>query len=74
MTLNLTSCARVHEPGFSRSEALELARLFENGSISSPNDEIDCDRWDCEGIVRCETELSVRARATIVAALRAFAA
>ncbi len=32
--LNLKSCERIHEPGFSRSECLELASMIERGDIS----------------------------------------
>lgn len=33
MTLNLTSAVKVREPGFSRSECLELARRIDIGDI-----------------------------------------
>jgi len=69
MTLNLHSCARVHESGFSKSECLELARRIEQGDL--------IEQWfECAG---CGTDnlisggASVTDRATIVAALRAFA-
>jgi hypothetical protein len=69
MTLNLTSCQSTHEPGFSRSECLELATKFE-ASIEFGT--LNCDRWDCDGRL-CDSELTPRQRAVIVAALRAFA-
>jgi hypothetical protein len=68
--LNLTSCTRVHEPGFSRSECLELARRFELGT--GP-DQLQCDRWNCDGRVDSDNDLTPRQKNTIVAALRAFA-
>lgn len=71
MTIHLTSIKRVREPGFSRSECLELARRIEaGGSVCA--DEIKCENWDCEGRLD-EPRLSCREQATIIAALRAYA-
>lgn len=60
MALHLTSCERAREPGFSRSECLDLAR------------QIDQHRT----LIAIEGQYtpSPRQRDTIVAALRAYAA
>lgn len=68
--IRLTSCEPVREPGFSKSECLELAKAFKPGS---PAGGIVCDRWNCGGQVDSDTSLSPRQRDTIVAALRAYA-
>lgn len=63
---------RVHEFGFSRSECLELARRMDAcGTLTS--EDIKCDQWNCNGRINSEHGLSPRERATIVAALRAYA-
>lgn len=74
MTLNLTSATSIREPGFSRSECLELARRIESDGIISEDRDIQCDHWDCDGYIsRISDGLSSRQRNTIVAALRAYA-
>lgn len=70
MTLKMTSCEPVREPGFSKSECLDLAKAFEGGGHISP---IICDNWDCDGQTDSDISLSPRQRDTIVAALRAYA-
>jgi hypothetical protein len=60
------------EPGFSRSEALELARRLEQGTDIDWNN-FNCGNIDCEAVVVRQGDFSPRQRATIVAALRAYA-
>lgn len=68
--IRLTSCEPVREPGFSKSECLELAKAFESGGRIS---RVICDHWDCDGEIDNDIPLSSRQRDTIVAALRAYA-
>jgi hypothetical protein len=70
MALHLTSCETTREPGFSRSECLELARQIE--SRKSVWDDLECGYLNCEGHLT-RTEMSAREMATILAALRAYA-
>jgi hypothetical protein len=59
MSLHLTGCAKVREPGFSRSECLELARKISHEWL------LLCDQ---DG-----NDVSPQETALIVAALRAHA-
>lgn len=58
MSLTLTSCTRVREPGFSPSECLELAKRIEVG-------ELQVGDW--------QDEIPDQQKSMIVAALRAYA-
>lgn len=71
MTLNLTSVAKVREPGFSRSECLELARQIDNRTIGIGERKI-CNYKQCHD-QRFVDPVSERQLAVIIAALRAFA-
>lgn len=74
MALTLTSCVRVHEPGFSKSECLELARRIEQFGKIPDSYDIECDRNFCNGtIIECDDGMSYREVNAIAAALRAFA-
>lgn len=70
MALSLTSCEYAREPGFSRTECLDLARRIEFGD--SIWDDIDCDQWNCCGTLK-HSATSPRELQTILAALRAYA-
>lgn len=69
MRLHLTSCEPVREPGFSKSECLELARRIDRGDM--------IERWfecdDCGAENMISETLTIAERDTIVAALRAYA-
>lgn len=69
MKLHLTSCEPVREPGFSKSECLELARKIDRGDLIERWFECDC----CGADNLISTSLSIQERDTIVAALRAYA-
>lgn len=71
MTLTITSAVKVREPGFSRSECLELARRIECGTVGLINDPDMCD--DCGGIFCDGGSITNSQTALIVAALRAYA-
>ena len=72
MSLHLTICELVRDPGFSRSECLDLARRIETGG-ESLWDDLVCDDPLCDGQLR-RTSLSPREEHVLVAALRAYAA
>lgn len=75
MTLRLTSCKQVREPGFSRSECLELARLVETRDLVMHDGlGTDCSDPFCDRIVLDgRYDISVRERDIIVCALREYA-
>lgn len=64
MALHLTSAAPIREPGFSRSECLELARRIESGELWT---------YECECGADVQRDCSGGDMALIVAALRAYA-
>lgn len=73
MALHLTSCERAREPGFSRSECLELARQIEQGDmVLCQSTYEDCE--DCGRSFASDRGSTLRQRSTIVAALRAYTA
>ena len=73
MSLHLSACVFAREPGFSRSECLDLARKIDLDS-ESLWDDVECDLPHCEMVVIHHPNLSARERATLIAALLAYAA
>lgn len=71
--IHMTSCESVRDPGFSKSECLELARRIDNDRALPDGADIYCERWNCNGSIKRMEGLSPRERDTIVAALRAYA-
>lgn len=69
MTLALTSATSTREPGFSRSECLELARRIDRNDTVGAGLRECCEKCGRDSI----RHLSFRQRNTIVAALRAYA-
>lgn len=69
MTLRLTSCEPVREPGFSKSECLDMARRIDHGHLIERR--LECDECGMNYVI--SISLSMRERDTIVAALRAYA-
>lgn len=68
MALTLASCTRVREPGFSRSECLELADMIERGDLDIRTTEQF--HRGSSGRLNFVTPTKL---ATIVAALREYA-
>ena len=67
--LHLTFVAPVREPGFSRTEALDLARRIEQGF---DRESLQCPSWSCAGRIK-DGDRSPREVAIMVAALRTYA-
>lgn len=70
MALTLTSCEYAREPGFSRTECLDLAKRIERGD--SIWDELDCGYFQCEGVFK-QKAMSRRELQTVIDALLAYA-
>ena len=70
--LHLTSVTRVREPGFSRSQCLELAREIDGDHIiiALPR---ACGKFGCRRDVIRESDVVAAKRTLIVAALREYA-
>ena len=65
--LTITSCMPIREPGFSRSECLELARRIDNEEVLAIGYE------PMIGVTDCLDALPQREKYLVIAALRAYA-
>lgn len=74
MSLHLSTCVTVREPGFSRSETIDLARRIERGG-SALWPELECDPkpFMCPGVLTYNRNFSPREVHTMIAALLAYA-